>query len=134
EYHVLFAKSDVRSSNFELKVKSRSGEFFDEGEISYYTSVPDEVIRLDAFGEIIRKHGVINWLDFDKAAKDYNNSEWFQISVSYADGRINARGTEHPENYDAFRKDFLALVAEVTEDARKKGFLDKNGDRPEDGK
>lgn len=123
DYHILFSKNGVRSSNFELKVKSESGEFFPRGEISYYTSLPDEMMRLDEFGEIVKKHGVINWLDFDKSSQDPNNSEWFQLSLSYDDGRINARGTEHPENYDGFRRDFLSLVADITENAREKGFL-----------
>ena len=123
DYHVMFSKSSIRSSNFELRVKSSSGEFFPEGEISYYTTLPDKSLRLEDFGEIVRKYELIKWLDFEKTAHDPDNSEWFQISLSFADGRINAMGTAHPENYDAFRKDFLSLAAKITEEARKNGVL-----------
>ena len=42
--------------------------------------------------------------------------EWFQISLGFDDGlSINAMGSEPPENYDAFRADFLRVMADAAE-------------------
>lgn len=71
---------------------------------------------LEKLTELVRKHNIISWYDWDKAAEDYNNEEWFQISFNFEEGRINAHGTLHPEGYDAFRKDFLVWLLKTVKE------------------
>ncbi len=127
DYHVLFSKEGIRSSNFELRVNAPSREFFDEPEFSYYCTVPDEIMDMRGFGDVVREYGLINWYDYHETAKDPNNSEWFQLSFSYENGRLNAMGTGHPERYDEARKAFLTHVARITASAKEKGFLKTDG-------
>lgn len=109
-YEVQICRSNIRETNFQVRVDSRSGEFFPQGKYTYSASVPDEEIDWKAFAKLVSKHHLNQWMDYDKSAEDYNNAEWFQLSWSFEDGHINAMGSEHPEGYDAFRKDFLKLL------------------------
>ena len=118
-YETMFSLSSVRGGNFSLQYKSRNGEFFPKGESSFYGDVPDSELDLDKFDAIIKKYDVVKWMDYEETAEDYNNSEWFQISFSYEDGRINAHGSKHPENYDEFRRAFLTQLALTAEKAEK---------------
>lgn len=113
KYEVMILREKKRDNNFSVKIRSTSGEFFPVGERMYFTHVPDEQIDWDAFGELIQKYDIIKWYNYEETAEDYNNSEWFQMSWSFEDGHISAMGTKHPENYDAFRSDFLKLLAET---------------------
>ncbi|MBP5780657.1 MAG: hypothetical protein J6X34_05420 [Clostridia bacterium] len=112
-YEALITKKGVRSNNFDVKIKSVSGEFLPAGEYRIYKEVEDEDIDFPAFEEIVRRHGLIRWFNYDKAAEDYNNSEWFQLSLGFEKEYLNAHGTEHPEGYDGFRKEFLELLVKT---------------------
>ncbi len=109
-YEVQICRSNIRETNFQVRINSRSGEFFPQGEYTYSAAVPDEAIDWKAFAKLVSKHHLTRWMDYEKSAEDYNNSEWFQLSWSFENGHIDAMGSEHPEGYDAFRKDFLKLL------------------------
>ena len=130
-YEMLLSREGVRSANFELRVKSDSGDFFPKGEYSYYTTVPDEAIGFEEFDRIFRKYDVIKWHKFDKAAKDYYNSEWFQMNLSYENIIVSARGTDHPDNYDSFRREFLEAVYAMYRNARDNYGIDVKKDGAE---
>ena len=119
EYSVMLSPSKLREYNFDVKIKSRTGEDFPKGEYRYITPIPDEAIDWKAFTKLVRKHHLVEWMDWDKSAENYKECEWFQISFSFEDGRISAMGTLHPEGYDAFRKDFLKLLVKTVERAKK---------------
>ena len=110
QYHVLITHEGIRKKNFEVRIKSVSGEIFPKGELNLYKEVPDKMLSWDKFEKLFRKHNIINWYNYDKAAEDYNNAEWFQLGIGFEDNHISAMGTEHPEGYDVFRKDFLTLL------------------------
>ena len=112
-YEALITKKGVRAGNFDVRIKSVSGEFLPAGEYRIYKEVEDEDIDFPAFEEIVRRHGLIRWFNYDKAAEDYNNSEWFQLSLGFENEHLNAHGTEHPEGYDGFRHEFLALLVKT---------------------
>lgn len=116
-YNVLIQKESIRENNFSVEVKSDSGEFFPKGEYSTVRHVPDTDIDFDAVRKMADEYSLIEWDDFDKAAEDYNNSEWFQIALSFGSTesplRISACGTEHPGHYEEFRKAFLTWLADT---------------------
>ena len=120
---ILFRKREGRN-NLDIRITSVSGEFIEAGKYNYYAAVDDEDIGFDTISEIIEKHQIINWSDYDKAAEDYNNSEWFQISFDYDEGHISAMGSEHPENYDAFRKELLEYITEMMKKVAEKYQLE----------
>ena len=112
EYDFFITRRGDRSANFDVKVRSFSGEFFPEGSLSLYEDVPDEYTALDGIDALARKHGLIEWLGFEKTDPDYSNKEWFQVSLGFDGGtRIDASGTAYPPGYGEFRKDFLTLMA-----------------------
>lgn len=117
EYHILLRPYDGTYKNFEVRYKSESGEFFEKGKLSYYGMLPDEAVGFAKITELIKKYQVINWYDFQKTAEDYANAEWFQVSFSFEDTTISAMGTEYPENYAEFRREFLTLVKTAVENA-----------------
>ncbi len=104
---------NIRENNLDIKYTSKSGEFFPVGEQHYMLTFPLKDIGLDEVKKMIDDYGILNWYDYDEAAEDYNNAEWFQVSFSFDDGlNISACGTKHPENYDEFRKAFLSWMKE----------------------
>ena len=117
EYDIMLYKKGVRSCNFDLKIKSVSGEFFPKGTKRYFCEVPNEALDYAGFDAICKKYDVIQWYDYDKTAKDYNNSEWFQLSLGFGGTYVNACGTEHPAGYDGFRQEFLGHLREVVDNA-----------------
>lgn len=110
EYKVLISRTGIRKPNVEVTIRSVSGEYFPEGNHSYYTDIADDAFPWKKFEALVKKHQLVQWMDFDQKAEDPNNAEWFQIALSFEDGRISACGTAHPEHYDAFRRDFLSLL------------------------
>lgn len=110
-YELLLMKQGIRNCNFDVKVRSVSGEFIAPGEYQIYRDVPDDVIDFSEFDRIVKKHGLIRWLNYNESAQDYNNSEWFQLSLGFDKTTINACGTKHPEGYDAFRHEFLTELS-----------------------
>ena len=110
-YEIYITRENIRNDNFSVKIHSVSGTVFPEGDYMYYCHLQDDAIAWADFEKLIKKHDLIQWYNYDKPAEDYNNAEWFQVSFGFSDNmRLNACGTEHPQNYDAFRKDFLTLL------------------------
>ena len=109
-YKILISRTGIRQPNIEVNIRSVSGEFFPKGEYHHYTDLSDEAVNWDQFEALVKKYDLVQWMDFQQTAEDPNNAEWFQLAFSFEDGRINASGTAHPEHYDAFRREFLALL------------------------
>ena len=114
-YETVFSTHEGRMYNVEIKIRSVSGEFFPKGEFTLYKKVPNDKINWDAFAALVKKHDLVQWMDFNQSAEDYNNEEWFQLDWNFENGRIDAYGTAHPEHYDAFRKDFLTLLRQTVD-------------------
>lgn len=114
-YEVLISRSAIRDPNVDIRIHSESGEVFPEGDISVYKSVPDDAIDWKTVAAMVKKHQLVQWMDFDEAAEDYNNEEWFQMGLDFEQGHISACGTAHPEHYKAFRKDFLKWLKKTVE-------------------
>lgn len=126
-YEVMISHAASRENNFQVKIRSVSGEFFPKGEYDYYCAVPDDAIDWKAFTKLVKKHQLVQWMDYEKTAADYNNCEWFQLEFIFDEyGQISAMGTEHPENYDAFRKDYLTLLRKTVDLAIKKYHITEN--------
>lgn len=114
EYKFVLAKSDVRSSNYEVGIKSKSGQFYPIGEYNAYKAVPDEYIPLAEIRDLIVKYDLIKWYDHRGSDPDRNNREWYQISVRFEDGTsLNSSGTVYLDNYEEFRNDFLQIMAKA---------------------
>ena len=116
KYEFYMYKTDRKdSNNFDLQILSDSGEFIEEGKYSIYGHLNGEDFDLSWLDELVEKYELIKWYDYDETAEDYNNEEWFQISIGF-DGdeplNISAMGTKHPENYDAFREEFIVKMLE----------------------
>ncbi|MBP5455076.1 MAG: hypothetical protein J6Y37_01075 [Paludibacteraceae bacterium] len=123
EYHLLIYKQGVRENNFDVKIKSCSGEFFEKGYYRYYAGLPDEALHWDKVTEIMERNKVVCWMNYDKAAPDANNSEWFQFAFGFEEGRVEAMGTLPPENYGQFRQEFLSWLCSVIKEAETKRGL-----------
>ncbi len=116
-YHILVTKEGIRDNNFDVQIKNLSGENYKQGEYRYYQSVENKDLRFDTVLDIIKECNVLHWVGFDETDPDYNNKEWFQISINFEDDlNISAMGTAHPENYDQFREAILNWLSDVTED------------------
>lgn len=122
-YEFLITASDVRDNNFDVKINSKSGEFFPEGEYRYYCAVPDEVIDFDALERIVEELDITEWMDYNRSAEDYDNREWFQIELSFETGEIQATGSEHPEHYDEFRTAVFNWLRDTVDKARDAGYI-----------
>ena len=110
--HPYDRESDSYGENFYLSanVNSESEKYFPKGRHNYYTLLqPDDKLLLE-LENLIKKHRLVGWMNYDKTAEDYQNAEWFQMEVSFEEGYITAMGTEHPETYDAFRNDLLNFI------------------------
>lgn len=112
-YEVMLHRHYSEDAKVDITIRSTDGELLPEGEYRFYTTVPDKQIDWKSFANLVKKHHLVDWMDFDQAAEDYNNEEWFQMEFSFENGRIDASGTVHPEHYDAFRKDFLTLLLKL---------------------
>ena len=116
DYFFMIMDEGLRKRNYEIRVDADSGDFFPAGKTSICREVPDEYTALDKVYELVEKYELIKWYGYDVTAPDYNDREWFQISLGFDDGlSINAMGSEPPENYDAFRADFLRVMADAAE-------------------
>ena len=113
KYEFLISREGVRSPNYDVRIHSESGEFLPEGDYRVYRDVADRYIGFDGIQELIDRYSLIEWYNYDKAAEDYNNSEWFQIEFGFTgDSYLSAMGTEPPPRYAEFRHDFLKLMTE----------------------
>ncbi len=99
--------------NLDISIHSVSGEFFPEGDYRYYGILDSEYCDFSRLDALIEKYRLVEWYDYDVAAEDYNNEEWFQIGIYFDDDeRLSAMGTEKPENYAALRREFLSYMVE----------------------
>ena len=112
-YDVLLYRKSVSDHNIDIKIHSASGEFFPVGDYRYYTAIPDEDVPWDAFVELVRKHDLVQWMDFEQHTEGADHAEWFQLGFSFEEGNISAHGTAHPAHYDAFRHDFLTILQQL---------------------
>ena len=114
-YSMLISKKGVRTKNFDVQIKSDSGEIFPVGEKRYYCEVDNEIINFNKLTSLIKKYKIINWYNFEQSDPDYNNKEWFQVNFGFDEKFINAHGTKHPENYNEFRRELLMWLKEITD-------------------
>ncbi|MBP5231759.1 MAG: hypothetical protein ILO68_08505, partial [Clostridia bacterium] len=126
-YHLLLTKHGVRTKNFDLRVQADSGSFFPAGETVLCLSAPDDRLPFGELTELVRKHDLIRWYDYEATDPDYGNREWFQICFGLDDGTsIRAMGTKHPDGYDEFREDFLRAIAKAAETLSSPGDEEKD--------
>ncbi len=109
-YEILLRSRQFTENTVDVRIISESGEFLEPGKYRWYGTLEDEAIGFEKIQELVDQYDIMKWYNFDEAAKDYNNEEWFQISLGYDHDSINACGTVHPEHYDAFRHDLLTYV------------------------
>ena len=114
EYDFFIIDDKYRENNCEITIKSYSERYFPKCERHCYLHVPYSEIDFTPVRQMIDDYEILKWYDYDKAAEDYNNEEWFQIAFGFDDDLcINACGTEHPEHYDEFRNAFIPWMIRV---------------------
>ncbi|MCQ2974794.1 MAG: hypothetical protein MJ211_08280 [Bacteroidales bacterium] len=118
EYHILVAKQGIRTTSFDITIKSISGEYFEKGNHRFYYDLPTEALDFPKLTQIFNDNKIINWYNYEKSAEDYNNEEWFQIQFLFEEGKVDAFGTLHPENYDNFRKEILSWLVAVVNNGK----------------
>ena len=117
-YEVLIFAAGLRSMNFDVTIRSDSGEFIERGVYRYRASLPNEAIRLGEFRNLIERYELVKWTGWDQTAPNFTNCESFQIDFAFEEGNIAARGTLHPEHYAEFRADFLRTLVAVIRNAK----------------
>ncbi len=117
-YEVLLFAEGLRSTNFDVTIRSDSGEFIERGVYRYCASLPNDAIRFGEFRNLIEKYEISKWGGWDQTAPNYTNCEWFQIDFAFEEGVISARGTLHPEHYSEFRAEFLRTLVNVIRNAK----------------
>lgn len=106
-------------NNLDIRIHSVSEEFFPAGDYRYFGHIDNRYIDFSKLDELIEQYKLVYWIDYDVAAEDYNNAEWFQISIGFDDDKyLSAMGTEKPEHYDAFRQEFLSYMVQFIEDIK----------------
>ncbi len=112
-YDISVSLFDPGVEEIYLDLKS-GGEYFPEGKINGTARISGEDVILGEIQGIIDRYGLIRWLDYEGRSDREGIREYFSVSFRYDGGlQIDARGTEHPENYDVFKKEFLTLVSRV---------------------
>lgn len=114
-YEILICKPDIRDNNFDVKINSKSGEYFPAGEYRYYGKADEASLNLARLKQIAEELDISEWMDWNQAAEDYDNAEWFQIDLSFEEGDIAAAGSAKPAHYDEFRAAVLEWLKEVVE-------------------
>ena len=115
KFHIF--DESIRDNNCDFSYKSTGGEYFPVGEKSGSATIPIKDIGLEKVRKMIDDYDILKWYDFDEAAEDYNNAEWFQVRFGFDDGlAISACGTAHPEHYDEFRTAFLTWLRDLIMD------------------
>lgn len=109
---VLYDRNNINVQVFDYK-----GEFMESmqrKDDEYQVYGKKDGLDLSEIQKVIRKYDIPSINGYDKSAKDYSNSEWFQISVYYdSDESIEIYGTEKFDSYDDFRKDLLSACVNV---------------------
>ena len=119
-FEMLIRKWNGKNKNFDVRIDSHTGEFIAKGKYNYYYMLPDESIGFENIRALIEKYNVISWYDWDKASANPYEDEWFQLGFDFGNMSIQAMGTEHPENYDEFRRELLQYIVEVIKKAEAK--------------
>ena len=117
-YEALIFAEGMRSTNFDVTIRSESGEFIERGVYRYCASLPNTAIRLGEFRNLIEKYDLVKWNCWDQTAPNYTNCEHFQLDLGFEEGAISARGTLHPEHYAEFRAEFLRTLVSVIRNAK----------------
>lgn len=125
DYYSLFVYKTDRadSNNFSIRIKSVSGEYYDPEEVYVYGHLDEEYIDPSWLDELLEKYDIITWYDYDEAAENYNDCEWFQMALGFEseeNSRLDAMGTKHPENYDEFRDGFIKGMISFYEEVKDK--------------
>ncbi|MBO4363955.1 MAG: hypothetical protein J5912_06215 [Clostridia bacterium] len=102
-------------TNFEVTVEYSDGKYFPEGKFVYHRTVSDEQLRFERLDEIVRKYDMCEWMGFDRHSEE-KDAEWFQLSISYEEGHIDAMGTAHPEHYEEVREEILSYMSELVKE------------------
>jgi len=108
-YEALIRHDALIENNVDITIKHSDGSIFPEGDFRIYCRVTDDKIHWDKFAALIQKHRLARWCDFDEHDTENKAAEWFQVGFDFDEGEINASGSAHPEDYDAFREEFLQL-------------------------
>lgn len=112
--------------NVNINIDVLKDDYLPAGKYLYACEVKDDQLPFDAVQELIEKYDLIQWYNYNETAEDYQNSEWFQLSFGFDDDfYLDACGTEHPENYDEFRKEFLTLMTNWIKEGEQAGFIRK---------
>ncbi|MBQ3384485.1 MAG: hypothetical protein IJG59_04640 [Erysipelotrichaceae bacterium] len=119
-FEMLIHHYNGKNRNFDVRISSRTGEFIAKGKYNYYYMLPDEDIGFENIKALIEKYNVISWYDWNKASANPYEDEWFQLGFDFGSMSIQAMGTEHPENYDEFRRELLQYIVEVIRKAEVK--------------
>lgn len=119
-FEMLIRKWNGKNKNFDVRIDSHTGEFIAKGKYNYYYMLPDEDIGFENIRVLIEKYNVISWYDWNKASANPYEDEWFQLDFDFGNMSIQAMGTEHPENYDEFRRELLQYIVEVIKKAEAK--------------
>ena len=122
KYEVLIIRPHGSGSrkSFDVQIYSESGDFIEPGKYNYYYDLPEDELALEEFAALFEKYNLIRWYGWDETAENYNDAEWFQLAFSFENGEMQAMGTAHPENYDAFRQEALQLLVKTIRDAEAK--------------
>ena len=117
EYFFTFYKNEEEAQNFSVRIRSVSGDFLPAGNYRAYTHLDNDRLPFGEVQALIEKYDLISWYNYDKIAEDYENKEYFQMSFGFDDDlSLQASGSEPPENYQAFRQEFLTLMAKLVND------------------
>lgn len=112
-YKFFFLRDDLRDNNVDIEIKHSDGAIIPEGDHRFYCRASNDKMKWDKFAALVHKYQLIQWCEWDKHDEENKTAEWFQVAFSFDEGIINASGTAHPENYDAFREEFLQLFMDT---------------------
>ncbi len=107
----IYSADSNDENNLDISIRSVSEEFLPKGDYKYFGHLDKQYVDFTELDNLIDKYQLINWYDYYVIAPDSNNMERFNISIKFNDGKhLYADGTEKPENYDAFRQEFLSYM------------------------
>ena len=114
-YRLEFRRSMGRWS---FLVRDPEGDFAEKGTDYGDYGDSDKELPFDTFLEILKKYHIAEWNGTD--AVDSSAEEEWQITVTFENGdefRIDT--TDHPEEYEAFRKECTKAIIDFSESVKK---------------
>lgn len=111
-YSFLIRDGASQGTKLEINVTSVSGEFIAPGTYHYYGEADDTDKLLKKLQKVFENYNVYRWDGYDESTPDYNDREWFQLSISYPNAEISAMGCGDTENYAEVRKELLEILTE----------------------